>query len=124
MSFTPIDDQDIDGEFQDDLNENLRQIGFLKRVAKSAAFTQWAGDTVGNLEHYYACTGTFPVTLVAANSLDAVAGRSTVVKNIGAGVITVTAAGADTIEGAASIPVAANDSVTIISDGVSNWEVY
>ena len=95
----------------------------VNRVAKSVAFTVWAGDTDTVKEHYYACDGTFAATLVAATDADAADGRLVYIKNIGAGTITVTPDGSDTVEGAATLALAPNDSATLCSDGVSNWEI-
>ncbi len=126
MSYTELvaahDFQDL----IDFVNENFRAVAFVNSVAKSSTFTQWAGDTVGSPEHYYSCSGTFSVSLVAASTADAAAGRVTVFKNAGVGTITLTADGSDTIEGAASIAVLASDSVNIVVSATTatNWEVF
>lgn len=108
-------------------NANFAGLTSLRRVAKSSAFTVWAGDSGGDTEDYYACTGTFAATLPAANSTDAAAGRVVRIKNLAtaAGTITVTSAGSDTIEDGASttMPLSPGDSVTLVSDGTSNWEI-
>lgn len=110
---------------RDIVNEGFRTTTFLTRVAKAATFTVWAGDASGIPEDYYACTGTYAVTMPAANSTDAAAGRVVRIKNVGAGTITVTAAGADTIEDgvATTLALAADQAATLISDGTSNWEI-
>ncbi|HZV11747.1 MAG TPA: hypothetical protein VFA55_00915, partial [Candidatus Kapabacteria bacterium] len=66
-------------------------------------------------------TGGAAVDLPAAT---AGAGRMVVVNNGSAGAVTVTPSGTDTIAGAANFNLAASgNSVTLISDGVSNWVV-
>ena len=100
------------------------QSQFVERVAKSGTFTVWAGDTTATHEGAYSCDGTFAANLPAASSTDAAAGRLVRIKNIGAGTITVTPDGSDTIDGAGSLALAAGDAATLLSDGTSDWEVY
>ncbi len=81
-------------------------------VAKTANYTLTASDYCVN------CTsGTFTVTLPTAVGI---AGRVYVVKNSGAGVITLDGNGAETIDGAATATAAAAASITVMSDG-ANW---
>lgn len=64
------------------------------------------------------CTAnTFTVTLPTASGIT---GKEYIVKNSGAGTITVDADGTETIDGNLTVVLAADDSTTIISDG-TNW---
>jgi hypothetical protein len=107
-------------------NENSRRAegGFITRAEKTSAFTVWSGDTSDVVEGAYSCTGTYAATLVAASDADAAAGRPVRIRNNGAGTITVTPDGSDTVDGGATLALAAGESVLLISDGVSDWEVY
>lgn len=65
-------------------------------------------------------TNTFTVTLPTASGLQ---GQFFVVKNSGAGVITVAAFGSETIEGLPNKLLSVqNESVTVVSDG-TNWKI-
>jgi hypothetical protein len=82
-----------------------------------------ANGTDGSTAFYnytYICTGTInrtrPTCVGNTN-------RYTM-KNNGSGTLTITAAGGETVEGAASITVGPGDAVNLASDGVSNWIVY
>lgn len=125
MSFTTISSGDLRSAFPDVYNENLRRAyaGFLPPTAKTASFTVWAGDTAGAPEVLYLCTNTITATLPAATSTDAALGRLARIKNNGAGTVTVSPDGSDTVDGAASLALAAGDSVTLVSDGTSDWVV-
>jgi len=82
--------------------------------AQSGAYTVQMSDGVVN------CTsGTFTVTLPTAAGI---AGQWFAVKNSGAGVITVATTGGQTIDGAASIALAATNVTRVVSDG-ANWIV-
>ena len=82
-------------------------------AAKTGTYTATATDCVVN------CTsGTFTVALPAAAG--AGAGRLYVVKNSGAGTITVDGDGAETIDGAATATVAAGAAVRLVCTG-SAW---
>ena len=105
------------------LNGGMREIGFLPPVAKTAAFTVWTGDASGALEQIYLCTGTYAATLEAATSTDAALGRVARIKNNGVGTITITPAGSDTIEGAATLTASAGDCINLLSDGTSDWVI-
>lgn len=85
-----------------------------RRTAVSATYVAVGSD------EYIAANGTFAVTLPSAS--DGVAGQMFRVGNIGTGTITVTPAGTDTISGAATLSLLTHTSVSLVSDGVSNWE--
>jgi len=65
-------------------------------------------------------SASFAVTLPDA-TLNA--GQSITVKNIGTGTATVTAEGAQTIDGNATVALSAAQAVELISDGTSNWRI-
>ena len=84
----------------------------LPYVAKTGTYSAPTSD--GIIE----CTsGTFTVTLPSAASI---AGRTLIVKNSGAGVITIATTGGQTVDGAATATVAAGAVQRIASNG-SNW---
>jgi len=95
-------------------------IAFIPPFAKkTAAYTLTAAD---NLIAADATTAAFAVTLPASNSLTA--GRSYTLKKIdsSANAVTLTAAGTDKIDGAATYALATQYKyVTVTTDGVSNW---
>jgi len=83
-------------------------------VAKTAVYPLTVAD------HYVHCTsGTFTLTLPTAVGI---AGRDFVMKNTGAGVITIATTSAQTIDGAASgvLTLVQNDWLRVVSDG-ANW---
>ncbi len=127
MSFTPLDNTiHRISDFAPIVNENFRLIGagVVNLVAQAGAFTIWTDDAEGSPKTHYACNGTFAATLVSATETDAAAGRTVWIKNEGAGVITVTPDGSDTIEGSATLMLAAGDAATLLSDGTSNWGIW
>ena len=76
---------------------------------------------VADADDVIVATGTITITLpLAAQSV----GRTLVVKNTGAGTVTVAAAGSDTIDGAASFPMATpNQSVTVVGAASGQWVI-
>jgi phage gp45-like len=81
-------------------------------TAASGTYTALSTDYVIN------CTAnTFTVNLPTAVGIS---GTSYVIKNSGAGVITVDGNGSQTIDGATTVTLYQYDSITIVSDG-SNW---
>jgi hypothetical protein len=85
----------------------------LPYVAKTATYT------ITDYDYTIDCTAnTFTVTLPTAVGIT---GRIYIIKNSGAGVITVDADGTETIDGGANVSLATQyDSVTVQSDG-ANW---
>ena len=80
--------------------------------AITAIYTLGVGDQVVD------CTsGTFTVTLPTAVGIT---GKAFTLKNSGAGSITLDGDGSETIDGVTTKVLAANDSVTVLSDNV-NW---
>lgn len=61
-------------------------------------------------------SGTFTVTLPSASR----AGMNYIIKNISSGVITLATTGGQTIDGASTVEILLQESVSVISDG-SNW---
>lgn len=84
----------------------------LPYVAKSGTYTLQASDAIME-----ATSGTFTTTLPTAVG---VTGRLYVVKNSGAGVVTVDTTSGQTIDGAASASVAAGAVLRVASNG-ANW---
>lgn len=81
-------------------------------ITKSATYTITSSDYLVN------CTsGTFNLTLPTAASIE---GRVFVIKNSGAGVITLNTTSSQTIDGAATVTLNQWDKVSVVSDG-SNW---
>ena len=85
----------------------------LPYVAKTANYTLTSQDCVVN-----ATSGSWTATLPTAVGC---AGRMYIVKNSGAGTITLATTGGDTIDGAAPGTVAAGAVVRLISTGGSSW---
>ena len=77
-----------------------------------------ATHTITALDNIVDCTsGTFTVTLPTAVSI---AGRQYIIKNSGAGTITLEADGTETIDGALNVTLATKKCYTVVSDG-ANW---
>lgn len=112
-------------DWPDILNENFRQMagGFQAVAAQTANFTVWSDDVAGAPRGIYLCSNTIAATMPAANSTDAAAGRVVTIKNNGSGTVTVTPDGSDTVDGAASLALAAGDAATLVSDGTSDWVI-
>lgn len=99
----------------EDLLRDVQQTSTLSVRSVTAAAAVLNDDDV------VLATGTFNVTLpVADNSV----GRMITVKNLGAGTVTVVPTGSDTIDGAASYPLAlAYESVTVVGAGGGAWVI-
>lgn len=76
-----------------------------------------ADDNIVDTDGVVGVTGTTTVTLPAVASRT---GTRFVIKNIGAGAVTVEGDGAETIDGAANVALAAGNSVTVVSTG-AEW---
>lgn len=83
----------------------------LPHNAQSGAYAITASDGIVN------CNGTFTATLPTASG---VSGRLYIVKNSGAGVVTLACSGGQTIDGSATAVLAAAASIMVASDG-ANW---
>jgi hypothetical protein len=97
------------------VNGSISGIGFKQAyVAKTGAYTATNDDYVID------CTsGTFTVTLPASSGRT---GRILIIKNSGAGTITVDGNGAETIDGAATYAISVQyGTIQIMSDG-TNWK--
>jgi hypothetical protein len=88
---------------------------------KQAYVTKTGAYTATNADYVIDCTsGTFTVTLPASSGRT---GRILIIKNSGAGTITVDGNGAETIDGAATYSLAVQyATIQIISDG-TNWKI-
>lgn len=84
------------------------------RKAVSSAYTIVGSD------QYLAVSGTTTVTLPSA--ANGAVGQQFKIANVGTNTVTVSPAGTDTISGGSSLSLSTHTSVTLISDGVSNWE--
>lgn len=82
-------------------------------VAQAAAYTVAVGDR-GKL---FDCSGTFTLTLTAAATLGG--GFAFAVRNSGTGTITVDPNATETIDGAATIALAAGESTIVVCDGAA-----
>lgn len=82
-------------------------------VTVTADYDAVAGDIIS-------CDGTFTVTLPIAEDI---ADRSVTVNNNGSGTITVATTDSQTIDDESTQTVAADESLTVISDG-SNWTIW
>jgi hypothetical protein len=98
------------------VNGSISGAGF-----KQAYVTKTGAYTATNDDYVIDCTsGTFTVTLPASSGRT---GRILIIKNSGAGTITVDGNGAETIDGAATYSLAVQyATVQIISDG-TNWKI-
>lgn len=109
------------------LNTNLTSLNGFAFVTRPATvtgtFTAWSDDTSSFHASYYAVDGTFAFTIPAANSSDAVAGRTIIIKNRGAGTVTITRTASDTFDGATSIALLTKQAIILVSDTVSDWEI-
>ena len=98
------------------VNGSISGVGF-----KQAYVTKTGAYTATNDDYVIDCTsGTFTVTLPASSGRT---GRILIIKNSGAGTITVDGNGAETIDGAATYSLAVQyATIQIISDG-TNWKI-
>lgn len=97
-------------------NHTLKTLGG-RRVAYVAKTTTY---TIAKKDYLIECTsGTFTVTLPTAVSDT---GRQFIIKNSGAGTITIDGNGTETIDGAATVALAQYESKTVVSNG-ANWIV-
>jgi hypothetical protein len=98
------------------VNGSISGVGF-----KQAYVTKTGAYTATNDDYVIDCTsGTFTATLPASSGRT---GRILIIKNSGAGTITVDGNGAETIDGAATYSLAVQyATIQIISDG-TNWKI-
>jgi hypothetical protein len=96
---------------QDDLQTLMDAASVLTIVTKTGTYVIEAEDEV------ILCDGTFAVTLPAATG----SGKPYLVKNIGTGMITLTAAGSDLIDGAATQTIIASDRMAVIDAVSGKW---
>ena len=75
--------------------------------------------TVTSADQIVRANGTFTVNLPSATG----SGALYILKNCGAGTITVDAAGAETIEGAATFTLYTGDGITVLDATAGNWEI-
>jgi hypothetical protein len=98
------------------VNGSISGIGF-----KQAYVTKTGAYTATNDDYVIDCTsGTFTVTLPASSGRT---GRILIIKNSGAGTITVDGNASETIDGAATYAISVQyGTIQIISDG-TNWKI-
>ena len=101
---------------------NTQGIGWGILSTATATATSSLSSTSAAVQVF---TGTLTqqVNLPAANLLGAGIGVMYVIKNRSTGIVTVKAAGADLIDGAATATLNTTTSVTLVSNGVSEWEI-
>lgn len=101
---------------------NTQGIGWGVLSTATATATSSLSSTSAAVQVF---TGTLTqqVNLPAANLLGAGIAVMYVIKNRSTGVVTVKAAGADLIDGAPTATLNTTTSVTLVSDGVSEWEI-
>lgn len=128
MTYNPLEStDDLSVSVPNKINANFRRARFLNTSSKSADFTIFDDDTTGNLKDiYFVTTGssTIVATLPPATDTDPGNGRVVTVVKIdsGAGTVRVTGSGSDTVNGATYQAASSQyDSVTVISDGTSEW---
>ena len=91
--------------------------GFPRSITTSY-IAKTANYTITSANYLIDCTSnTFTVTLPTASGID---GRTYIIKNSGAGVITLEGDGTETIDGALNLTLATKVCYTVISDG-ANW---
>jgi hypothetical protein len=113
LFFTPIgSNTSIVGLSVGDAGVTISRAVNFAYVAKTGTYTATAAD------YFINCTAnTFTVNLPTAVGI---AGRTYVLKNSGAGVITADPSGSQTIDGSTTLPIAAAGVLRIASDG-ANW---
>ena len=74
----------------------------------------FAGNTI-------TCNGTFTVTLPSVNAVHA--GDDVIIKNIGSGTITIATTSSQTIDGATTQTLTANQAMRIMSNGAGAWAI-
>lgn len=124
MSYSPIDPTVVPiSRYHEFINENARTQAFAVVASKTSAFTVWADDSAGSAKSLYlvdASSGAVTVTLPAAASTDAAAGRVVTIKNSGASNnVTIDPDSSELIEGSATLVLAPGDSATIVSNGTA-----
>lgn len=93
---------------------------FIKGAIKTSIFSPNSNTTLGATNHIVNCvSSTFTVTLPTAVGIE---GREYIIKNSGAGVITLEGDGTETIDGALNLTLATKVCYTVISDG-ANWVI-
>jgi hypothetical protein len=110
------------GSSTDNGTDKLQVNGSISGIGmKQAYVTKTGAYTATNADYVIDCTsGTFTVTLPASSGRT---GRILIIKNSGAGTITVDGNGAETIDGAATYSLAVQyATVQIMSDG-TNWKI-
>lgn len=91
----------------DNINTALVTAFDYSATAKTANYTATAADHMKTIE----CDGTFTVTLPAAGTVGA--GYITTIKNAGSGTITIDGDGAETIDGATTVDIGPDQSMTV-----------
>jgi hypothetical protein len=126
-AYTPVNPSAVSVSLlHESVNENARTSLFEVVASKTADFTVWADDSSGSPKSVYlvdASGGAVTVTLPAAASTDAAAGRPVTVKNSGASNnVTLDGDASETIDGATTLALTPGDCARIVSDGTA-WHV-
>ncbi len=98
-----------------------RRITQATNIATAAATTTLTTTSTG--VQIFTGSTTQNVTLPAANLDGAGYGTQFIIKNRSSGTVTINRSGSDTIDGATSYSLLGGNSVTLISDSVSDWTV-
>lgn len=95
----------------------ITQTGYVQRKPQSVSYTLVATDYM--VAYTGGTTATFTLPAIPT------AGKVYIIKNSASAAVTLTVTpnGANTIDGAASSSLTQHQSLTIVSDGVSNWEI-
>lgn len=102
------------------LSANTTAVIFARTAVTSATYT------VTTTDYLLSCNrvGTIAITLPAASTVGRVIAVKDAGGHAGTNTITITPAGADTIDTNANVTITQNfNSLTLIADGTSNWEI-
>lgn len=116
MARPPVrsNDDPVEVSWFNDIRDNLAGVADVETIT--------GADTLDDDNYVVLCNGTFTVSLPSVTTLTD--NKVYIIKNIGAGVITVDATAAETIDGAGSVDLGIQyESLTIVSDGSSAWYV-
>lgn len=110
-AFTGVKDADIVKQFNADV-QRFAQAAFNVATVQSSSFTCTL------LSFFYPCSGTITATLPFAKDI---IGKPYAFKNVGAGTVTISRNGTDSIDTGTTVSLAANETCYLVSDGISKW---
>ena len=105
----------------DNISELVNDVGYLTAgtIDASLAYTGIAVDYTGLVDDYVIDSTSADITISLPTAVSIV-GKSYIVKNSSAGVITISPSGAETIDGESSIDINSKTALTLLSTN-SNW---